>query len=176
MVNIGIHVFFIAATTICNQPLITIKYSETIATFCKKKPTSKHICLKLHFRHKLLVVPCSKDDFYLSPFMVTQVIWFVAPLSFSFQGYRRYRSVTIIVIGVYFDWWMSGGRRLLWPEHEIVLVLQVGGASAAGTHPVQTGSGSSRGTTHKESLSGFSHLWNIAVRFVIRFYWTSFWF
>ena len=25
----------------------------------------------------------------------------------------------------------------------------MGGASAAGTHPVQTGSGSSRGTTHK---------------------------
>ena len=45
--NTGKHAFFEAVSTIWNQLHITIKSSEIIATFCKKK--LKTICFELAF-------------------------------------------------------------------------------------------------------------------------------
>ena len=65
--NIGKWAFSVPVPTIWNQIPVTIKSSETPFI----KPPNLFICLKLLFHHKCLAVPCSNDDFYLSPFMIT---------------------------------------------------------------------------------------------------------
>ena len=90
--NIGKCAF---SPTIWNQLPLIIKSSETNDTFCIKK---WNICLRLLFHHTFSAVPCSNDNFCLSPCVTSQMILFVASLSLTFQGYRHYRRFTIIII------------------------------------------------------------------------------
>ena len=66
----------------------SIETPETVATFCKK-----NIRLKLLFHHKY-------DGSMLKCWLLP--VLFVVPLSLNFQGHRRYRSVTIIILLFYF--------------------------------------------------------------------------
>ena len=72
-------IFTVAVPILYNQLSIITEASETGATFCIKKP----IFEKLLFRHDLSLVPCSSDDVYLCPFMITPND-FVAPLGLNF--------------------------------------------------------------------------------------------
>ena len=63
--NIGKCAFSVAAPIIWSQLRNAIKSSETTA-FVRNL---KHICLKLLFHHRMLVVPCANDNFSLSPCM-----------------------------------------------------------------------------------------------------------
>ena len=77
--NIGKPVLSVAVPTVWNQLPITIQSSKTVDTFRKKE---KH-CLKLFLHHTLSAVSCSNEHFGLSLYMTSQIIVFVAPLSFT---------------------------------------------------------------------------------------------
>ena len=65
--NIVKRAFSVAAPTIWNQLPITIKSSGTIVTFRKNKTNVFEVVLPPNF----VAVLCSKDDFCLSPFMIS---------------------------------------------------------------------------------------------------------
>ena len=91
--SIGKHAFSVAVPATWNQlPIITIKSSETIATFRKN---SKHIGLKLVFYNTLSAVPCSNDDFCLSPFMITPNDYVCCASELEFSRCLSFRSVTV---------------------------------------------------------------------------------
>ena len=61
--------WLICSLAFWNQLRFIIKSSEIVVTFGKIYSTS--ICSKLLFHYALTTVPCSRDDFCLSPFMIT---------------------------------------------------------------------------------------------------------
>ena len=61
------HAFSVTAPRVWNELPITLKTSETIATFRKKLKT---FILKLQLHHKSSVVPRSDNDFCASLFMI----------------------------------------------------------------------------------------------------------
>ena len=82
-----------AAPTIWNQLPNAIKSSETIDTF---RQYLKIYLFKIVFPLLIVGGSSSNDDFCLPPYMSSQIILFIAPLSFDI--YKRYRIFTTITI------------------------------------------------------------------------------
>ena len=75
---------------------ITIKYSETVATF--RKQLKPHL-VEIAFHHILSAVPCSNDDFCLSQFVITPnyFVCCASELEFIFKDIGAIEVLQVLV-------------------------------------------------------------------------------